>query len=427
MVFWIILAILAVLAAWLVVWPTVRAKPVEDVTRQALNTKIFKQRIAELDSDFQAGRVDDEDYQALKTELERNFLQDMATLESGTTVSSTSSKALILSLVVLLPAVSLLVYKTSGFKAGLPEWFATQQMVAPYLDRLEKGQLQPQDLKDVPTADFIYALQRRAQQKPNQPQLWFVLGSTFMQVQTGDRGNQMQMLDSAVKALRRAYYLNEENAEYALTYAQALLQQNQGQLDLETRKILNKLLAEQPNNPSALMMFSMASYQSGDYQTAINGWQKLLAMGGNQAGFEQARAIIQRSITSAEQKLAHQEQGSQTDGLEFKVILPPGSEVKTSEGFLMVYAQAQSGPPMPLAIKKLPLPLNLPVTVTLSDQDAMMPSMKLSQFKAIKVTARISKTGLATPKTGEWYGRLTDISTQKTDAVHTIEINQQVN
>lgn len=428
MTFWILLIVLAVLSAWFVVLPTLRAKPSEDKTRQALNARIFKQRMAELEGDYQAGRTDQEDYDALKTELERNFLADMENAESEALQAGQGSKGPLLLVLLLVPVLALGVYKITGYDEAVGEWRDVQKTVNPYIDRMLTGELDPAELQNVPMSDFVYTLQRRAQKQQDLAQLWFVLGNTYLQIQTGNPHDQMSMLDNATQALRRAHYLEEDNVEYALSYTQALLSQNQGQLDIETRKILREVLTLQPNNPSAIMMFAMASYQSGEYQAAIDGWQFLLSMGGNQSGHEKAQAILENSIRQAKLKLAEQQSPQDQAGLRVVVNLDePVASDGAMKGYLMVYAQAESGPPMPLAIKKLRLPQQFPVSVSLSDADAMMPAMKVSMFDKVKVTARLSETGQAVPQIGDWFGAATGVSTRGEVAPIMIRISEQVN
>jgi cytochrome c-type biogenesis protein CcmH len=57
---------------------------------------------------------------------------------------------------------------------------------------------------------------------------------------------------------------------------------------------------------------------------------------------------------------------------------------------------------MPLAAKRLKVS-DLPVEVSLSDSDAMMPQLKLSNFAEIQLVARISRAG--SPMAGEWIGQ----------------------
>ena len=79
---------------------------------------------------------------------------------------------------------------------------------------------------------------------------------------------------------------------------------------------------------------------------------------------------------------------------------------------------------MPLAIVRKQVK-DLPVTVTLDDSQAMMPAMKLSNFEQVAVGARISKTGNATPQSGDLQGIVTPIGTQTAEEIQ-ITISSKV-
>ena len=69
---------------------------------------------------------------------------------------------------------------------------------------------------------------------------------------------------------------------------------------------------------------------------------------------------------------------------------------------VFIFARAVKGPPAPLAVKRVTV-AELPITVELGDADAMMPSLKLSNFPEVQLVARISRAGI--PTAGEWIGR----------------------
>lgn len=69
---------------------------------------------------------------------------------------------------------------------------------------------------------------------------------------------------------------------------------------------------------------------------------------------------------------------------------------------VFIFARASNGPPMPLAAKRVTV-AQLPIEVELSDADAMMPQMKLSQYAEVQLVARVSRAGQ--PTQGEWIGQ----------------------
>jgi tetratricopeptide (TPR) repeat protein len=67
---------------------------------------------------------------------------------------------------------------------------------------------------------------------------------------------------------------------------------------------------------------------------------------------------------------------------------------------LFVFAKAARGPPMPLAITRLTA-AQLPASLTLTDAMGMVPGLTLSRFPQVVVGARISKSGNASPQSGD--------------------------
>lgn len=62
---------------------------------------------------------------------------------------------------------------------------------------------------------------------------------------------------------------------------------------------------------------------------------------------------------------------------------------------VFIFARAVDGPPMPIAVLQRPA-ADLPLDFLLSDSQAMSPDAKLSNYDRVVVTARISRSGVAT-------------------------------
>ena len=93
-------------------------------TREQKNIELFQQSVDELDANLTENLIDQDEYEKLKLELERNFLNDM---ESGKVSKQTSAasytKLVPLVLMFFIPLSSFLFYRSigSGQELVLPE------------------------------------------------------------------------------------------------------------------------------------------------------------------------------------------------------------------------------------------------------------------------------------------------------------------
>jgi cytochrome c-type biogenesis protein CcmH len=113
-------------------------------------------------------------------------------------------------------------------------------------------------------------------------------------------------------------------------------------------------------------------------------------------------------------------------GARIKLQVDISPELKAKAGpdtTVFVYAKAMQGPPMPLAVRKLQLG-DLPVTLTLSDDDAMLPSMKLSSFDQVIVGARVSSSGNPVAQSGDFYTELEAVDSANPPAQINLTIDQ---
>ncbi|MBS0194315.1 MAG: cytochrome C biogenesis protein [Proteobacteria bacterium] len=181
-------------------------------------------------------------------------------------------------------------------------------------------------------------------------------------------------------------------------------------------------LAQQanPDDQRALWFLGIAAYQRGDYSGAANTWQPLLTMAppDTRASLRQqidgarARAGLpplppDAAASTAAASSTTTDADAATPLLHLRVDIAPALRAKLSAGdVLFVFARAPDGPPMPLAVQRLPAK-DFPLAVSLSDADGPMPTLRLSQQQTVSVLARISHSGQATPQAGDFESAAT--------------------
>ncbi len=407
-IFWILAAGLTTLALSFIILPLWRQETSADAPVQdALNLSICQQRLKELDADLAAGFLDQDQYAAARRDLERDLLHDLDE-QAAPELKPTSAAgrwALASVLSVMLPLAAVLLYLTLG-----------NQDILPRLDAAASGQAQPATTEQnaPPIEDLVKRMEARLAKNPANLDGWLMLGRTYFAI------NDMQ---KGLDAITKAYELAPHQTEVMLAYAEALATSGQGKrLDGKPAELIQAALAQEPANPNARWLSGMILYQHGQYQDALDIWQKIfdeLEPGSEEAKnlremIDEARgrvgqqAVSADSVDQPDQKTAASDQSSAKIAggtLNVTVRLDPALTAQTTpDQTVFIFARAVSGPPMPLAVQRLRVQ-DLPRTVTLDDSLAMSPALRLSAFAEVMVGARISLTGQATAQRGDFEGQ----------------------
>ncbi|RLU01950.1 MAG: c-type cytochrome biogenesis protein CcmI [Ketobacter sp.] len=390
---WVALGAMTIIGVLVIVLPLVMFKPKQELSVDVINAAVFKDRVSELKEDVAEGRIDQSEYEQLAQELELTLLHDVSVGDKGDSRLQ-GGKWLVLPLALLIPIGAFIVYWSEGYHPELDEWFAKQETMARVMPLMMAGKFDAVQDENIGVDDFIRALQRQLQSKPDDAQGWYLLGVSYLQV---------QLPQQSEMAFQRALGLEPDNIDFVMGYTQATLAANGGNMTPQIRGTLEQVMQAQPDNPKPYMTMGMALFQQGDFQAAIHVWERYL---NRENPDPRAVQLLQRSVEVARNQLNNppQEQTVAGNGPNIQVTVNIADEIRSqvsAADTLFIYAKAQSGPPMPLAVVRQPVS-SWPVTVTLSDANAMTPAMTLSKFKNVLVQARISSSGNAIPQSGDW-------------------------
>jgi cytochrome c-type biogenesis protein CcmH len=278
---------------------------------------------------------------------------------------------------------------------------------------------------------MVEGLAKKMQASPDNSEGWLMLGKSY---------KHLEKYAQSADAYAHAYQLLGDKPDVMLQYAEALSFANDEQITGKSADLVFKALALEPNNPNALWLAGMAKAQAGEFVEAKKLWTKLANSlpKGSEAQQETQGLLAKldskiaeannQTGTKAVDKVATSEgttPHTATASVELQVSLAPELQAQTSPAdTVFIYAQALSGPQMPLAIIKKQVS-ELPLSVSLTDAQAMTPAMKLSNFADVKLIARVSKSGDAIKKVGDLIGMLENVAvTDKT--THTLIINSTV-
>jgi cytochrome c-type biogenesis protein CcmH len=211
-----------------------------------------------------------------------------------------------------------------------------------------------------------------------------------------------EAVDVYAEAARR----EPRDAQLLADFADALAMARGQRLEGEPEKLVLRALQIDANNLKALALAGTAAFERQDFKGAAAYWQRMLPL---VAPDSRDAQIIGDNIAQATQLAggkppAPQAAAPQAAALRGTVRIAPALKGKFGpEDTVFIYARAADGPPMPLAVLRRRA-RELPVQFSLDDSMAMAPGMTLSAHPRVVVTARVSKSGGATPQPGDLQG-----------------------
>lgn len=360
------------------------------VDRRRLNLALHEERRREL----QAEAETPEQTQQLAEDLERALLDDLETQGDPEVASnSKAAKWTLWTAIALIPLLATIGYVTLGHPELLD---------APPLKSMHETRKAIQELAD------------RLSANPNDLEGWVLLGRSL---QTTDRPQE------AAKAYETATRLAPGDPDLLALYAEALAEAQDGKLEGQPGAIIQQIVRDHPKHKMGLWLGGLGAAQAGDMRTARKLWERLRAeLPPNGPEIKEIDAYLQELGPESAPKAANT--NSKTGGVKVKVTLDPKlkGEVQPDDA-LFVFARAAEGPPMPLAVIRKTV-RDLPLNVTLDDSLAMRPGLEISKFPKLILGARISKSGQATPQSGDIEGTLPGM-TPEASKVYPITIDHK--
>ena len=427
--FWIFATLLIILALGIILPPLFKKTAFDTDERRQQNIQIAKEQLAELETAFSNKKMQKDEYLARRDELEQSLYSDVDTDETTKTQYAKPSVISSVFVALLIPAITFGMYAKYGdSKSADPETTKIAKKV-------------PMKANGEPDIDAMVAgLRKKLEANPDNAEGWYMLGRSYMAI---------KRYDDAAYAYEKLFKLEPNDAKIMLFLADATAMANDGNVAGRPAELVEKSLTLEPNNTTGLWLGGMVASKKGQHAKAIERWTTLIPLlEKNPQQVIEVRKLIAASKqkmspdaladllaipaipTIAALPVSTNDNGSDTENKPIADQQPQGenknegdaksiivtisladglkSQVNPSDS-VFIYAKAMSGPPMPLAAKRLQVK-DLPITITLDDSSAMMPAMKLSAFPLIKLGARVSKSGNAIGVNGDLYTEKQDVT-----------------
>ena len=241
-------------------------------------------------------------------------------------------------------------------------------------------------------------------QQPDDLQGWMLLAQTY---------SVMHRATDARDAYEQALRIDANNSVAMVGWAEAdSLLRDDHRIEGRAQELLERAVKLDPQSQRGLWLLGISQFQHDHYAEAAATWRQLQPQ--LEPGSTVAKAVAEqiavadtragngdKTASETPTTAAHEAPGP---ALQVQVTLSPELKSKLAPGdTLFVYARAEQGPPMPLAVAKLDAAA-LPATVTLTDAMGMTPQPKLSSSPRVFVGARISKSGQAIAQAGDLEG-----------------------
>jgi cytochrome c-type biogenesis protein CcmH len=283
---------------------------------------------------------------------------------------------LILALVLLIPAASWLTYRTVGTPEGIaPPASDTAMIRAALID-----------------------IARQLERNPDDADNWIRMALAY---------KELQEYSSAEHAFRRALFIDEDNPFIQIELAETLLfDSGRPSLPAEARRLLLDALDHDPQQQKAYWLLGLDALQRGDYEEAAGRLEQLDAMLPDGNVRNSVRNYLQQARRGLGQQAATDSTNDVADDPQLVVNLALDEALAdrvSGDEAVFVIVRAADGPRAPLAVHRLNAG-DLPTHVAFGRNDTMMGGADIGDFDAIRITARISHSGVAEAQSGDFEG-----------------------
>jgi len=262
---------------------------------------------------------------------------------------------------------------------------------------------------------LVKQLQERLEKAPGDHEGWSLLARSQMA---------LGRYADAAASYEKAMALKPDDPSTLTDRADALGVLNGRSLEGEPARLLDRALKLDAKHVKALVLVGTLEFQRGNYAGAQKRWQQVVEIGPAGDGLVE---LAREGVTQAQARqgaaaapTARPPAGAQATspqvaaptapagtaaagGISGTVRLSAALKAQASPNdVVFIFARPASGG-MPLAILQKRV-ADLPAEFTLDDSQAMSPAARLSSAPQVVVTARVSKSGQATPQAGDLEG-----------------------
>ena len=360
-------------------------------SRRQMNAAIYREELDKLEADRLVGTVDSHSYEQTHAEMRQRLFQD--TDEADDLAVLGSPKKTIIGICLFVAILSAGFYFYLGDATQIAEQSTEKPMTQESVEKM------------------VEEFAAKMDKEPDNLKGWAMLARSYRIL-----GRNTE----AANAYARAGSFVDSDPQLLADYADVLAANANGNFAGKPQQLINKALAQDPNNLLALWLSGTAAFNAQNYKAAVQSWEKLAKQLPPET--DEARAIAS-SIAEARSKGGLAPASTpviSNQGVSGQVEIVPELKSKIKAGDVLMVIARKPGERMPVTVLKTAVTA-FPMSFVLNDALAMSPNALISQMPEVSVEVRISKTGMAMPEPGDLISTPQTIKVGTTNARLVIE------
>jgi cytochrome c-type biogenesis protein CcmH len=398
--FWIVATLMTLVAMAFVLVPLLRARPRATPSRYEANLDALRGQRRELDADVANGLLASAERDVALAELLARASDDLEPQAAQAATATRKPWVAAGAAALAIPALAFGIYAATG-NPSASDAKAVAATRQPGADQI---------------VGMVESLAAKMRERPDDPRGWALLARSMAA---------LGRFREAADAYENLNRLTPNDPDVLADYADALGMAQGRSLAGRPTELTLEALRLNPRHGKALALAGTAALDRGDFAAATAYWERLLAGlapdSTERAQVQSVLAEIRESAAAAGKPLppsstqlakaqtpppalpspSPKAAGASVTGSVS--VAPALAKQVTGTETLFIFARSDGGPRVPLAVVRTTA-RELPMTFSLDDTQSMAPGVKISTATALRVEARISRSGNATPQPGDLVG-----------------------
>lgn len=242
---------------------------------------------------------------------------------------------------------------------------------------------------------MVEQLQGRLQGQPDDLEGWKLLGRSATVM-----GDYALARDAFSEAYTRS---RGQDADAVTGFAESLVLNDEREIDGQAGALFERALALDPDNARALWYGGIVAFRRGDLPLAQQRWVELQ----NHDLPPDLRQVVAERLAEIEraQGGAPAAAGAPPAGGKLTIGIAPSLAAQVPPGatLFVIARRGEGGPPLAVVRRAAAA---FPVSITMTDADAMLPGTSLAAAGPLRIVARISRQGGPVAASGDLFGEV---------------------